>query len=63
MIIRALAVNAAMLQDKTLFDTVVAKFVTGNNDMPQIEKATCQRCKRCGLLDVRYNKISILYFH
>ncbi|MCF6258327.1 MAG: fused MFS/spermidine synthase [Gammaproteobacteria bacterium] len=38
-IIRALAVNAAMLKDKALYDQVIAQLVTGNADVTPIEKA------------------------
>lgn len=38
-IIRALAVNAAMLKDKALFDEVLAKLVEGNDTITHIEKA------------------------
>jgi len=37
-IIRALAVNAAMLKDKALYDKVITQLVTGNADVTHIEK-------------------------
>jgi len=38
-IIRALAVNAAMLKDRALFDAVVTRLVPGNADISDIEKS------------------------